>query len=235
MTELIHFTDCYAAEFDAVVVDLLDSAVVLDKTAFYPEGGGQPNDTGKLSWSGGEVPVVKVRKEGGQVNHFVPGTLPTVGAKVHGSIDWDKRYAYMRYHTAQHLLSAHFLEEHGASTNGNQIWSNRARIDFDLPSLTPEIVGSAEHRVRYLVEDALPVNISMVPRDEAIQRLDPKRTRIDRLPPSVKVLRIVEIEGIDIVACAGTHVKNTSELGLFTISKTTSKGTGRKRVEFTLT
>jgi len=140
----------------------------------------------------------------------------------------------MRYHTAQHLLSAHFLEEHGASTTGNQIWSDRARIDFDLPSLSAEIVGSAEQRVRDLVEDALPVSISMIPRVEAIQRLDPRRTRIDRLPPSVEVLRIVEIQGIDTVACAGTHVKNTSELGLFSISKTSSKGAGRKRVEFVL-
>ena len=234
MTELIYFADCYASEFDAKVGGLLDSKIELDRTAFYPEGGGQPTDTGRIGWSGGESMVVKVRKEGGRVVHVLSGPVPHIGETVHGKIDWERRYAHMKYHTAQHLLSAHFLDRHGAVTTGNQIWSNRARIDFDLPSLTPEIVAASAERVNGWIDASLPVHISMIPRSDAIHKLDPKRTRIDRLPPSVRTLRIVEVEGIDTVACAGTHVRDTSELGHLEITKTSSKGTGRKRIEFVL-
>jgi len=234
MAEMIHFTDCYASSFDASVVRVDGSAVELDRTAFYPEGGGQPCDRGRLTWSEGEVPVSKVRKEGGRVVHTVVGSPPRPGELVRGEIDWDRRYSHMRYHTAQHLLSAHFLESHGAQTTGNQIGPDRARIDFDLPDLTRDMVDSAQGMVNWWIDRELPVQISMVPRDEAISMLDPRRTRIDRLPRSVKVLRVVEVQGVDTVACAGTHVKNTGELGVLRVTRTSSKGRGRKRVEFVL-
>jgi len=234
MTEMIHFIDCYASSFEASVVKVEGSAVELDRTAFYPEGGGQPCDRGMLAWSEGEVPVSKVRKDGGRVLHTVVGSPPSPGDLIRGEIDWDRRYSHMRYHTAQHLLSAHFLERHGAQTTGNQIWPDRARIDFDLPDLTQDMVDSAQGMVNGWIDRNLPVRISMVPRNEAISRLDPRRTRIDRLPRSVKVLRVVEVPGIDTVACAGTHVRETGELGVLRVTRTSSKGRGRKRVEFIL-
>jgi misacylated tRNA(Ala) deacylase len=162
------------------------------------------------------------------------GAAPGMGKEVKGSLDWERRYAYMRYHTAQHLLSAHFLERHGAQTTGNQISRRGARIDFDLPALTPEIVREAEEAITAWVAESIPVVIRMLPREMALRTLDASRTRIDRLPRSVRMLRIVEIEGVDTVACGGTHVRNTSEIGEFRIIKTASRGKGRKRIEFVL-
>ncbi len=234
VTDLIFFTDCYASEFDARVTFSDGDLCALSRTAFYPEGGGQPSDTGILRWDGGEERVTRVYKAGSQVIHDLAGAAPNTGQEVHGSLDWDHRYAHMRYHTAQHLLSAHFLEKHRASTTGNQISRRKAKIDFDLPELTPDLVRRAEEGISRWVADSIPVVIKMLPREVAIRTLDPVRTRIDRLPKSVSTLRIVEIEGVDTVACGGTHVRNTSEIGEFRITKAASKGKGRKRVEFVL-
>jgi misacylated tRNA(Ala) deacylase len=234
MTDLIYFTDCYATEFDATVTLSDGCHCELDRTAFYPEGGGQPSDTGTLRWDSRDEQVTRVYKSGSQVIHDLAGAAPGMGKEVKGSLDWERRYAYMRYHTAQHLLSAHFLERHGAQTTGNQISRRGARIDFDLPALTPEIVREAEEAITAWVAESIPVVIRMLPREMALRTLDASRTRIDRLPRSVRMLRIVEIEGVDTVACWGTHVRNTSEIGEFRIIKTASRGKGRKRIEFVL-
>ncbi len=234
MTELMYFEDCYVSEFDAKVLRVGDETVVLDRTAFYPQGGGQPGDVGTITCASGAAEVTKVRKEGRDVLHQLRGPIPLVGEEVRGSIDWDTRYAHMRHHTAQHLLSAYFLEEYGAVTSGNQIWKERARIDFDLPELTSEMIEKAEDQINSWVENSVPVTITLMPRHEALKKLDPKRTRIDLLPKFISTLRIVEVEGIDAVACAGTHVRNTSEIGRFRVTRSSSKGKGRKRLEFVL-
>lgn len=235
LTELIYFKDCYTSEFTAHVVSADDQTIVLDRTAFYPQGGGQPCDTGTITGETTTARVTKVVKEGSNVVHVLEGPVLTKGEDVHALIDWERRYAHMRYHTAQHLLSAHFLDRHKAVTTGNQIWTDRARIDFDLPSLTTEIIEGAESEINSWVEDSIPVKITMIPREKAIRKLDHARTRIDLLPKTISILRIVTVEGIDSVACAGTHVRNTSEIGRFHVTKTSSKGKGRKRFEFILT
>jgi misacylated tRNA(Ala) deacylase len=234
LTELIYFADCYASEFDAEVLRAEGDRVYLDRTAFYPEGGGQPSDTGYLSSDSEMARVVRAKKESGDVAHILDGPVPQVGSKVHGVLDWDTRYAHMKYHTAQHLLSAYFLDRQGATTSGNQIWSSRARIDFDLPALTPEMIGGAEDQVNSWIDQGVPVKITMMRRSDALGRLDHRRTRIELLPRSIATLRIVEVEGIDAVACAGTHVRNTSELGRFEVTSSASKGKGRKRLQFVL-
>lgn len=229
MTELIYFTDCYRKEIDAEVTDSCDNRVILDRTIFYPEGGGQPSDRGTLD----EFEVIKAEKKGDRVEHVLDGGTPEVGETVHCKLDWGRRYAHMKYHTAQHILSAIVLGGYGSKTTGNQIHSDRGRIDFDvsLGDKTSEV----EEKVNSIIDDERSVSIYIMDRDEAVEKLDPQRTRIDLLPDSIKELRIVEIEDLDRTACAGTHVENTGELGRFTITDTKSKGKDRKRVEFTLT
>lgn len=228
MTELIYFEDCYVREFDAEVVGVEDSQVVLDRTAFYPVGGGQPSDTGKI----GGVGVEKAEKKGEEVYHILAGNPPEEGEKVHCTIDWERRYSHMKYHTAQHILSAIVLEDYGGKTTGNQVYADRARIDFDT-SISDKI-EEVEEKVNSIIGEGRKIEIYTMAREEAVEKLDPERTRIDLLPESIEELRIVEIEGLDKTACAGTHVNNTNELGDFEITETKSKGKGRKRVEFVL-
>jgi misacylated tRNA(Ala) deacylase len=234
MTELIYFSDCYVKEFKATVLQVHGNRVVLDRTAFYPRGGGQPSDTGTVLSNEGLARVVEVCKEGAEVVHALEGPVPGKGCGVEASIDWDSRYAHMRYHTAQHLLSAYFLDQHKAKTTGNQISTQGASIDLDVESFDPDVLKGAQDQVNLWIKRSLPVKITMMPRQDALRVLNPERTRIDLLPKSVSTLRIVEAQGVDVVACAGTHVSNTSELGHFEVVKTSSKGRDRRRLEFVL-
>lgn len=228
LTELLYFEDCYLKEFDATVVKASENYVVLDKTAFYPEGGGQPSDTGKI----GDVRVTKVNKRGDSVKHIISGKPPSEGEVVHCVLDWGRRYSHMKYHTAQHILSAIVMDQYDGKTTGNQLYSNRARIDFDKNVL--DKAKEIEQKVNSVIEEERDINIFLISREDAVKELDPKRTRINLLPDSIKELRIVEIEGIDKTACAGTHVGNTGELNEFKITDTVSKGKERKRIEFSL-
>ncbi len=229
LTGFIYFEDCYVREFDAVIVESFDDRVILDRSAFYPEGGGQPSDTGSMDG----VRVVKAEKSGGDIVHVLDENNFEEGETVHCELDWDKRYAHMKYHTAQHVLSAIVLDEVRGRTTGNQVYEDRARIDFDTSiSDKTEMV---EKKVNDVIKDEREVDIYTMSRDEAVKKLDKERTRIDLLPDSIQELRIVEIENLDKTACAGTHVKNTKELGEFQIKNTINKGEERKRVEFELT
>lgn len=228
MTELIYFEDCYVRKFDAKVVEAKDNQIVLNRTAFYPEGGGQPSDTGNIDG----VRVKKVEKRGGKVYHVLDGDLPKKGEMVHCTIDWKRRYSHMKYHSAQHVLSAIVLEDYGGKTTGNQVHADRARIDFDTD--ISDKISDVEEKVNSIIEEEREIKIYSMEREEAVDELDPERTRINLLPESIEELRIVEIDGLDKTACAGTHVRNTNELGRFEITNTESKGKGRKRVEFVL-
>ncbi|MFP4005212.1 MAG: alanyl-tRNA editing protein [Candidatus Hadarchaeia archaeon] len=228
MTELVYFDDCYRKKMEAEVSEVKQNRVVLDRTIFYPEGGGQPSDRGWID----ESEVVKAEKKGKYVEHILDGDLPEEGSTVVCELDWNRRYAHMKYHTAQHILSAIVLEDYDGKTTGNQIHSDYSRIDFDVG--LKEEVSDLERMVNSIIEDGIDVDIYVMGREKAIEELDPERTRIDLLPDSITELRIVEIEGIDKTACAGTHVRNTEELGEFTITDTANKGKDRKRVEFVL-
>ena len=235
VTDLLYFRDCYVREWSAVVEDTRSKGVVLDRTAFYPQGGGQPSDTGTVTMLDGRSSrVLKVIKDSGDVLHILEGAIPEVGERVECTLDWPRRYGHMRYHTAQHLLSAYFLSEYNACTSGNQISAGKGSIDFQIAALDGQMVQGAEAQLAAWVDMSLPVKITMMPREAALRTLDPKRTRVDLLPRSVKTLRIVEISGVDAVACAGTHVGNTSEVGTLKVTGTSSGGKGRRRLEFLL-
>ena len=232
MTELLHMKDCYLKEFNANVIRTGDDFVVLDRTAFYPEGGGQESDTGYLEFNGQKSVVTKVEKKGDVVHRVEK--VPSVGTEVKGYIDWDKRYARMRMHTAQHLVSWVAMKLFGLTTVGNQIHGDKSRIDFYPAHFSEEDLKKLEEESNNFTDKCLEVRIYELPREEALKKVDQKRCDLSRLPSSVKKLRIVEINGIDLCPCAGTHVKNLKELGKIRILEKINKGKNKQRIVYEL-
>ena len=228
MTELLYQTDSYQREFDAMItaVNPDEHAVILDRTAFYPGGGGQPSDAGML----GSFPVVKVRKEGDQVLHILEGALPEVGAAVHGTIDWTRRYALMRTHTAMHVLCGVVFRDYGALVTGGDMEPLRGRMDFEFEHLQKELVSVIESAVNREIQSGRDVRIAILPREQAFQIPDLIRTKVNLLPAGISEVRTVEIVGLDLQADGGTHVKNTAEVGKIRVVDYKSKGAINKRL-----
>jgi misacylated tRNA(Ala) deacylase len=234
-TEQLYSTDAYARAVEAIVAELTpEGAVVLDRTVFYPTGGGQPHDTGTLTWDGGSARVVEVRKAGPQVVHRIEGDTPSVGTQVRGEIDWERRYALMRHHTALHSMSGVIFQLYGATVTGGQMYPDRARMDFLLPDLSRERLERIEQRTNELLAEGHPVTIRFLPREEAFQIPDLIRTKINLLPEGIDTIRVINIEGIDQQADGGTHVANTREVGRVRIAGSENKGKGNKRLEIVL-
>ncbi len=231
-TDLLYQTDSYLREFEAqvVAVDEEQGRVALDRTAFYPGGGGQPYDVGELVAGESTLPVRKVKKEGDVVWHWVEGPLPEVGARVLGRIDWERRYLLMRTHTALHILSAVVYRDYGAKVTGGNMEPGKGRMDFEFENLTKDLVQEIEEKVNAEVAAARPVTVRILPREEAFQIPDLIRTKINLLPPHITEVRVVEIEGLDLQADGGTHVANTREVGRVRIPEYKSKGRINKRI-----
>jgi misacylated tRNA(Ala) deacylase len=232
MTEFLYQTDSYLREFSATVtaVDAEQGAVVLDRTAFYPGGGGQPSDGGTLTAQGQTWTVTKVKKRGADAWHFLEGDLPDVGAAVTGVLDWERRYKLMRIHTALHVLCGVIWRDYGAQVTGGNMQPGRARMDFEFERMQKELVSEIEARVNVEVEAARPIKVAILPREEAFQIPDLIRTKINLLPEGITEVRTVEIEGLDLQADGGTHVANTSEVGRIKIVDYKSKGRINKRL-----
>jgi len=234
-TELLYARDAYLRAFDAHVQEVTsDGGVILDRTALYPTGGGQPHDLGSLTWDGGAASVSDVRKDGARIVHRVEGDLPPVGTAVHGEIDWPRRYALMRYHTALHSMSGVIYQLYGATVTGGQMYTDRARMDFLLPDLSADRLRQIEERTNELLAEGHPVSIQFLPRAEAFEIPDLIRTRVNLIPESVQEIRVVNIEGVDQQADGGTHVANTREVGQVHITGSENKGKGNKRLEIVL-
>ncbi|MFH1224305.1 MAG: alanyl-tRNA editing protein [Candidatus Diapherotrites archaeon] len=234
-TEQLYLRNCYLKGASASVLDAGENWFTPDKTIFYPEGGGQPSDTGTVNRNGKTAKITKAKKEGQGVRHFVEGQVPPKGATVVLTLDWEPRYSHMRYHTAQHLLSAIVLDKYGAETAGNQIYSDRARIDFRPLKINESELDLVLQEFNRRVEKAVPVNLSFGTRESVLSQVDERRRRLfERVPETVKEVRVVSIEGIDKCPCAGTHVANTRELGKIKLNKTENKGKDTVRLEFTL-
>jgi Ser-tRNA(Ala) deacylase AlaX len=235
MTELLYLKDHYLREFDATVTQVQTNFVTLDKTAFYPTGGGQPNDTGILRWNHDETKVVDVSKKEGSVLHKLEGTAPPVGSNVHGILDWDRRYVFMRYHSALHVLCGLVYHMYGGLVTGGQIYLDRARMDFDLQDLSTDRIQEIEKACNEQIEAARPISVRFLSRDEAMKHPDLIRTKINLVPPEITEVRVVEIEGLDVQADGGTHVANTREIQGIRVVKTANKGRNNRRMEITLT
>jgi misacylated tRNA(Ala) deacylase len=230
VTELLYLRDAELRSFDATVtgVDPEGRRVALDRTAFYATGGGQPHDTGTLAG----LPVVDVRKDGDDVWHTLAGDapLPGVGDDVHGELDWDRRHALMRTHSALHVLCGVIWHEWRVPVTGGNMEPLSARMDFELDP-TPEGFGP---RVEELVNAELAadraIEVSFLPRSEAVLDEDLIRTKVSLVPESVPEIRVVDIVGLDKQADGGTHVRSTGEVGRIRVVKTESKGKGNKRI-----
>lgn len=239
-TDALYLDDSTVRRFEAQVVRVLDGPprVVLDRTQFYPEGGGQPADHGVVSADGRDWAVRDVQKRD-TIYHELDGGPPETGTTVSGELDWERRHAHMRYHTAQHLLSALLLESYDAPTRGNQLYADRARLDVEHDRFTETDLADMEAGMNDLVEAERAVTWYTMERERAERELDPERTRIELLPESIRELRIVEIAGAgdepyDRTACAGTHVRNTREIGTVVVTGRETGGSGRERLHFEL-
>jgi misacylated tRNA(Ala) deacylase len=225
-TEPLYLRDAYLVSFTGTVVGVDDQAIALDRTAFYPTGGGQPHDTGTLEG----LQVTDVRKAGGLVWHTVDGTPPAVGTAVAGEVDWERRHALMRTHTALHVLCGVIWNEWRVPVTGGNMEPLSARMDFEFDPL-PEGFGP---RVEELVNAELAadraIEVSFVPRADAVLDDDLIRTKISLVPDSVPEIRVVDIVGLDKQADGGTHVRSTAEVGRIRVTKTESKGKGNKRI-----
>lgn len=227
---------CYLTEFEATVTSVDEDTVMLDRSLFYPLGGGQNWDTGKLSWQSGEVTVNEVRGRGDVIHHVDEDHGLVEGESVTGHIDWERRHAHMRMHTAQHLVSGIVYELYdGARTVGNQIHANRSRIDFKPIRFDEDMIEATFHKANEMVESNLEVTDAVMTRDEINAIMPPDRTNMDLLPISVKQLRVIRIgNNVDLCPCAGTHVRELGEIGTLEYLGKKNKGKGTTRVSYTL-
>jgi len=222
---------CYRREFDAHVIERGPDFVILDQTAFYAEGGGQPYDMGVLGWEGGEAKVLRVTKEKGVVRHVVD-RLPAAD-EVHGIVDWERRYAHMRMHTSQHLMSGLVYRIYAARTVGNQIHADRSRIDFQPANFTPEDLKRVEDECNRVIASGADVRIFEEDRVVVENKIE-DRALMDLIPQSVRRLRVIEVGKADYCPCGGTHVKNVREIGPVHVLGKRSKGKETDRVEYEL-
>jgi misacylated tRNA(Ala) deacylase len=234
MTTLLYQTDSTLAAFDAAVtaVDPAARAVTLDRTAFYPGGGGQPHDLGELACAGALYPVTRVQKAGDDVVHVLGGDapLPAAGAAVRGQLDWPRRHALMRAHTALHILCGVIFRDYGAQVTGGNMEPLSGRMDFEFETLRGDFVQQVEAAVNVEIAAARPVRVAILPRAEAFRIPDLIRTKINLLPEGIERVRVVEIEGLDVQADGGTHVGNTAEVGRIRVTDYKSKGRINKRM-----
>lgn len=231
MTDLLYLSDPYQKEFEAVVSEVTGQEVRLDRTAFYPGGGGQPCDHGQFAVGSQVWMVVRARKQGAEVWHELDGSPPQPGVGIRASLDWTRRYHLMRTHTAMHILCGVIFRDYAASVTGGNMEPLKGRMDFEFETMRQELVKEIEAKINVEVAAARPVSTRILPRDEAFQIPDLIRTKINLLPPDIQQVRVVEIVGLDLQADGGTHVANTREVGRIRVVDYKSKGKINKRIE----
>jgi len=243
MTDAICYRDAYARSCEAVVraVDVSDATmlVTLDRTVFYPGGGGQPADTGTLLaldtvWGGQRWQVASARRAGVEIVHVIDAVAsedaPEPGTRVRVDIDWERRHLLMRTHTALHTLCGVVWRDYGALVTGGNMEPGAGRMDFEFEHMSAELVGEIEGKVNAELAAARDVRVRVLPRDEAFAIPDLVRTKVNLLPPGIAEVRTVEIVGLDFQADGGTHVANTREVGRIHVTGYESKGRINKRI-----
>jgi len=236
MTERIYSTQAYERAMSATVVDAdrEDGRVVLDRTVFYPGGGGQPFDEGALVIGDDRLQVVRVTQDSRGVWHWLEGGLPPVGTAVSGEIDWERRYLLMRTHTAMHAMCGVVWNRFQSPVTGGNMKPGEGRLDFEIPQWDPEDREPIETELNRQLELARRIEVSFLDRAEADQDPSLIRTKVSLLPASLTEVRIIDIVGLDRQADGGTHVHSTGEVGSIRITKTESKGKGFRRIRFVL-
>lgn len=231
-TDLLYLRDVDLRDFDAVVVGVNDQLVALDRTAFYPTGGGQPHDIGTLAGAS----VVNVRKGPSPddahswVWHELDGPLPSVGDTVHGVVDSPRRFELMRTHTAMHILCGVIWNEWKVPVTGGNMDPLSGRMDFEFDPVPEGFASRIEELVNQEIAANRPVRVEFLPRDTALMDADLIRTKVSLIPESVQEIRVVDIVGLDKQADGGTHVHSTRDVGRVKVVKVENKGKGNKRV-----
>ncbi|MEM4267235.1 MAG: alanyl-tRNA editing protein [Candidatus Woesearchaeota archaeon] len=230
--EALYLKDSYLKEWDTIVESVKDDKyVVLEKTAFYPNAGGQPSDIGVIIKDGQEYPVVFAVKIGDVISHEVSKPGLVAGDKVYCKLDWARRYTLMRMHTAAHLLSRIIYEESGAHTSGNQLGTEESRVDFTLENIDKSKIQHWIDKANALISAGAPVYIKEITREEAERVLEgPSK----HLMADMRVLRLIDIEGVDKQTCGGTHLKNISEIGRIILTGVKNKGANNRRIYYRL-
>ena len=234
MTELLFHAESYLKEFKATVTDVVEGGVVLDRTAYYAGGGGQPTDSGTLSSGNKEYPVTGIKRVDGKLVHQISGDLPAIGSNLTGRIDWDRRYLLMRTHTALHILCGVVWRDYGAQVTGGDMKPGEARMDFEFENMTAEFAEEVENKINAEVAAERDIIVNTLNREEAEQVPDLIRTKINLLPPNIQEIRTVDIHGLDLQADGGTHVANTREVGVIKVVGHESKGRINKRIRIAL-
>jgi misacylated tRNA(Ala) deacylase len=242
MTDTICYRDAYMREVYATVtaVEAGDGGrtlVTLDRTVFYPGGGGQPPDAGWLEIDGSRLEVVTARKAGADIAHEIDRPAPSAlapGTPVRVGIDWERRHLLMRTHTALHALCGVVWRDHGALVTGGNMEPGSGRMDFEFETMSGELVGAIEATVNAEIARERPIHVRVLPRDEAFAIPDLIRTKVNLLPPGISEVRVIEIEGLDLQADGGTHVANTREVGRVRVTGYESKGRINKRIRIAL-
>jgi misacylated tRNA(Ala) deacylase len=234
MTENLAATDAYARSTAARVTSSGPDGVVLDRTVFYPGGGGQPADTGLLRTDSAAWTVTGARKAGDDIVHAVEaapdGSLPEVGADITAEIDWERRHRLMRTHSALHVLCGVIWRDHGAQVTGGNMEPLSGRMDFEFETMHGDLVADIERRVNEEIAADREIRVAHLPREEAFRIPDLIRTKINLLPEGISVVRTIEIVGLDLQADGGTHVARTSEIGRVDVTGYESKGRINKRI-----
>jgi misacylated tRNA(Ala) deacylase len=235
VSDNICYRDAYAREIEAevVAVDPESSAVLLDRTVFYPGGGGQPADAGTLEGvSGGSWHVTGARKRDEDIWHTLDSETepPVAGTRVTARLDWDRRHALMRTHSALHVLCGVVWRDHQASVTGGNMEPLAGRMDFEFETMAGELVAEIERRVNAEVAADREIRVAVLPRDDAFAIPDLIRTKINLLPEGITEVRTIEIVGLDLQADGGTHVSRTSEIGTVRVTGYESKGRINKRI-----
>jgi misacylated tRNA(Ala) deacylase len=238
------YRDAYARTAEARVLEMATAdgppLVVLDTTLCYPGGGGQPSDRGVIlrAADGRSWTVLATRRFGGEIAHELEapedGVLPAAGDRVRIDVEWARRYALMRTHTALHALCGVVWRDYGALVTGGNMEPGSGRMDFEFETMSGDLVGAIEAKVNEELRRAREVRVRVVPRDEAFAIPDLIRTKVNLLPPGIEEIRTIEIVGLDLQADGGTHVSNTREVGQIRVQGYESKGRINKRIRIVL-
>jgi len=235
MARALYMDDSYLKSWNAKVLSVTDDKyVILDKTAFYPKGGGQPWDEGFIIKEGQKFNVIYVGKFSGKISHEVDKSGLIEGDVVICELDWERRYTFMRYHTASHLISNILYKRADAKITGNQIDLDKTRMDFSMQDYSPEKLHAFVEEANNIIEKDLPITIDYMTREEVSGKPELARLAVG-LPKNIKEFRIVRIGDIDEQVDGGTHVKNLKEIGKIEVTKTVNKGKSNRRMYFILT
>ena len=235
MTELLYNFNSYIKEFEAKVIESSNNEIILDQTAFYPGGGGQPCDIGTIFLNESNIEIDKVFRKGNFIVHSTKSTFtPSVGTKIKGIINWERRYQLMRTHTAAHILCGVIFRDYGAPVTGGNMQPLSARMDFELSHITADFAQNVEILINKEVLASHKIQIGSLNRDEALKKPSLIRTKVNLIPASVTEIRTIDIVGLDLQADGGTHVNNTNEVGNIKVVGHESKGKINKRIRISL-